>query len=78
MKDNRGGGGGGMGGETDKSGNCVPGTVVEMEITHPYEYDFCKYYSLHTYLCEELRPPIPSEICFALHIKEEIGGCNDL
>uniref|UniRef100_A0A1D1XV91 Protein argonaute MEL1 n=1 Tax=Anthurium amnicola TaxID=1678845 RepID=A0A1D1XV91_9ARAE len=25
---------------TDKSGNCLPGTVVETEITHPFEFDF--------------------------------------
>ncbi|CAB5182549.1 unnamed protein product [Rhizophagus irregularis] len=24
----------------DKSGNCLPGTVVDMEITHPFEFDF--------------------------------------
>jgi len=26
--------------DMDKSGNCVPGTVVETVVTHPYEYDF--------------------------------------
>ncbi|CAG8663706.1 17322_t:CDS:10 [Rhizophagus irregularis] len=24
----------------DKSGNCLPGTVVDMDITHPFEFDF--------------------------------------
>ncbi|EXX54101.1 hypothetical protein RirG_237720 [Rhizophagus irregularis DAOM 197198w] len=24
----------------DRSGNCLPGTVVEMDITHPFEFDF--------------------------------------
>ncbi|KNC97218.1 uncharacterized protein SPPG_07605 [Spizellomyces punctatus DAOM BR117] len=26
--------------DTDKSGNCLPGTVVESEICHPHEFDF--------------------------------------
>ncbi|CAI2175449.1 1381_t:CDS:10 [Funneliformis geosporum] len=26
----------------DRSKNCLPGTVVEKEITHPFEFDFCK------------------------------------
>jgi len=28
--------------DTDRSGNCLPGTVIETEITHPFEFDFCK------------------------------------
>ncbi|PKY60591.1 hypothetical protein RhiirA4_519173, partial [Rhizophagus irregularis] len=24
----------------DRSGNCLPGTVVDMDITHPFEFDF--------------------------------------
>lgn len=27
---------------SDKNGNAVPGTLVERDITHPFEYDFCK------------------------------------
>ena len=27
----------------DKNGNCLPGTIVERDITDPAEYDFCKY-----------------------------------
>lgn len=37
--------------EADRSGNCVAGTVVDTVITHPTEFDFCKYISfisLHT------------------------------
>lgn len=26
----------------DRNGNCVPGTIVERDVTHPTEYDFCK------------------------------------
>lgn len=26
--------------ESDRSGNCLPGTVVDTEITHPFEFDF--------------------------------------
>jgi len=26
--------------EADRSGNCLPGTVVETQITHPFEFDF--------------------------------------
>jgi eukaryotic translation initiation factor 2C len=26
--------------QSDRSGNCVPGTVVDSDITHPYEFDF--------------------------------------
>ncbi|KAI9595773.1 Piwi domain-containing protein [Syncephalis fuscata] len=25
---------------SDRSGNCVPGTVVDSDVTHPYEFDF--------------------------------------
>lgn len=25
---------------TDRSGNCVPGTVIDTQITHPYEFNF--------------------------------------
>ncbi|MCE8166467.1 MAG: hypothetical protein I3270_02365 [Candidatus Moeniiplasma glomeromycotorum] len=28
--------------DADRSGNCLPGTVVETGITHPFEFDFCK------------------------------------
>jgi hypothetical protein len=24
-------------------GNPMPGTIVERDVTHPYEFDFCKY-----------------------------------
>jgi hypothetical protein len=26
--------------DSDRSGNCLPGTVVESTITHPFEFDF--------------------------------------
>ncbi|PKC01525.1 Piwi-domain-containing protein [Rhizophagus irregularis] len=26
----------------DRTGNCPPGTVIETDITHPFEFDFCK------------------------------------
>ncbi|MCE8166464.1 MAG: hypothetical protein I3270_02350 [Candidatus Moeniiplasma glomeromycotorum] len=26
----------------DRTGNCFPGTVVDRDITHPFEFDFCK------------------------------------
>ncbi|CAG8640305.1 9527_t:CDS:10, partial [Ambispora leptoticha] len=26
--------------DADRSGNCLPGTIVESNITHPYEFDF--------------------------------------
>ncbi|CAG8451565.1 6557_t:CDS:10 [Ambispora gerdemannii] len=29
--------------DTDRTGNCHNGTVVDAMITHPNEYDFCKY-----------------------------------
>ena len=28
--------------DADKTGNCQPGTVVDTEIVHPFEFDFCK------------------------------------
>jgi eukaryotic translation initiation factor 2C len=28
--------------DADRTGNCLPGTVVESNITHPFEFDFCK------------------------------------
>lgn len=27
----------------DRNGNCVPGTIIEKDITHPTEYDFCEF-----------------------------------
>lgn len=27
----------------DKNENSLPGTLVERDVTHPFEYDFCKY-----------------------------------
>jgi eukaryotic translation initiation factor 2C len=27
---------------SDKNGNALPGTLVERDVTHPFEYDFCK------------------------------------
>jgi eukaryotic translation initiation factor 2C len=32
--------------EADNSGNCVAGTVVDSVITHPTEFDFCKWEGL--------------------------------
>lgn len=29
--------------ESDRSGNCLAGTVVDSVITHPTEFDFCKW-----------------------------------
>jgi eukaryotic translation initiation factor 2C len=28
----------------DRNGNCVPGTIIERDVTHPTEYDFCESY----------------------------------
>ncbi|CAG8604681.1 6985_t:CDS:10 [Funneliformis mosseae] len=39
---------------TDKSKNCLPGTVVEKEITHPFEFDF--YLQSHPGLQGTSRP----------------------
>ena len=30
--------------DTDRSGNAIAGTCVEKGITHPFEFDFCKYH----------------------------------
>ena len=30
----------------DRNGNSLPGTLVEYDITHPFEYDFCEYHCL--------------------------------
>ncbi|CAG8434696.1 7785_t:CDS:10 [Diversispora eburnea] len=27
--------------DSDRTGNCLPGTVIESTITHPFEFDFC-------------------------------------
>ena len=27
----------------DRNGNCLPGTIVERDVTHPTEYDFCEF-----------------------------------
>jgi hypothetical protein len=27
----------------DRNGNALPGTLVERDVTHPFEYDFCKW-----------------------------------
>lgn len=27
----------------DRNGNPLPGTLVERDITHPFEYDFCRF-----------------------------------
>lgn len=27
---------------SDRNGNALPGTLVERDVTHPFEYDFCK------------------------------------
>lgn len=29
----------------DKNGNALPGTLVERDVTHPFQYDFCKFTS---------------------------------
>jgi len=34
--------------DSNRSGNCLPGTVVESTITHPFEFDF--YLQSHTSL----------------------------
>ncbi|CAG8449098.1 3430_t:CDS:10 [Funneliformis mosseae] len=41
-------------GDSDRSGNCAPGTVVESEITHPFEFDF--YLQSHAGLQGTSRP----------------------
>ncbi|GBB99129.1 hypothetical protein RclHR1_03420012 [Rhizophagus clarus] len=40
--------------ETDRSGNCLPGTVVDSDITHPFEFDF--YLQSHAGLLGTSRP----------------------
>ncbi|GBB93582.1 hypothetical protein RclHR1_00220016 [Rhizophagus clarus] len=40
--------------DTDRTGNCPPGTVVEMDITHPFEFDF--YLQSHAGLQGTSRP----------------------
>ncbi|RUP50486.1 Piwi domain-containing protein [Jimgerdemannia flammicorona] len=40
--------------EADRSGNCMPGTVVDATIVHPYEYDF--YIQSHPGLQGTSRP----------------------
>lgn len=27
--------------DADRTGNCQPGTVVDTDIVHPFEFDFC-------------------------------------
>lgn len=27
----------------DNNANSLPGTLVERDVTHPFEYDFCKF-----------------------------------
>ncbi|CAB5168276.1 Piwi-domain-containing protein [Rhizophagus irregularis] len=39
---------------TDRSGNCLPGTVVDVGITHPFEFDF--YLQSHAGLLGTSRP----------------------
>ncbi|CAB4400131.1 unnamed protein product [Rhizophagus irregularis] len=38
----------------DRTGNCIPGTVVDMDITHPFEFDF--YLLSHAGLLGTSRP----------------------
>jgi eukaryotic translation initiation factor 2C len=38
----------------DKNGNCLPGTLVEREVTHPYHYDF--YLCSHSAIQGTARP----------------------
>lgn len=38
----------------DKNGNPVPGTVVDCDVTHPYEYDF--YLNSHSAIQGTARP----------------------
>ncbi|RIA87407.1 Piwi domain-containing protein [Glomus cerebriforme] len=40
--------------DTDRTGNCLPGTVVESDITHPFEFDF--YLQSHAGLQGTCRP----------------------
>ncbi|RIA87406.1 Piwi domain-containing protein [Glomus cerebriforme] len=40
--------------DTDRTGNCPPGTVVETDITHPFEFDF--YLQSHAGLQGTSRP----------------------
>ena len=40
--------------DSDRTGNCLPGTVVESEITHPFEFDF--YLQSHAGLQGTSRP----------------------
>ncbi|GBB99127.1 hypothetical protein RclHR1_03420010 [Rhizophagus clarus] len=41
-------------GNSDRSGNCLPGTVVDSDITHPFEFDF--YLQSHAGLLGTSRP----------------------
>lgn len=36
----------------DRNGNCVPGTIIERDVTHPTQYDFCEYHTAFTQLHE--------------------------
>ena len=40
--------------DSDREGNCLPGTVVETNITHPFEFDF--YLQSHPTSQGTLRP----------------------
>ncbi|RUS34172.1 Piwi domain-containing protein [Jimgerdemannia flammicorona] len=36
--------------DADRTGNCLPGTVVETTITHPFEFDFCEPLPICTFI----------------------------
>lgn len=31
---------------SDKNGNALPGTLVQYDVTHPYEHDFCERFPI--------------------------------
>jgi len=42
--------------DADRSGNCLPGTVIDVDITHPFEFDF--YLQSHAGLLGTSRPTL--------------------
>ena len=48
--------------DADTTGNCLPGTVVERDITSPIEFDFCKL-SLFIYVYVYIR-----DLCIYIYL----------
>ena len=47
--------------DSDRTGNCPPGTVIDSEITHPFEFDF--YLQSHTATQGTSRPTHYHVLC---------------